>query len=220
MYLLGLTGSIGSGKSTVAAMLVERGARLLDSDRFAREALEPGTEQWHAVVARFGQDIMEEGEGDIRALDRRKLGQIVFADELARKDLESIVHPYVWRMQSKLLAKWAEEEPNTVVVIDIPLLFETNGEGRCDMAVVVGCGDQQWARLENRRGMSDDMKRRIIAQQMPEEEKIKRGDWVIWNTGTLDETEKQIGQLWNMVSLGAKNGVGEAWPDGWHKYGY
>ncbi|MEG3641140.1 dephospho-CoA kinase [Magnetococcus sp. PR-3] len=220
MYLLGLTGSIGSGKSTVSAMLVEHGAHLLDSDHFAREALEPGTTQWQAVIDRFGVDVLTEGSEALRPLDRRKLGQIVFADDQARKDLEGIVHPYVWRMQGKFLSKMAEERPETVVVMDVPLLFETHGEGRCDMAVVVACGDQQWSRLQSRHGMSDEIKKRIIAQQMPEEDKIKRGDWIIWNTGDIEETQKQVDKLWRMALVGAKSGAGEAWPDGWHKYGY
>uniref|UniRef100_A0A1S7LPB5 Dephospho-CoA kinase n=1 Tax=Magnetococcus massalia (strain MO-1) TaxID=451514 RepID=A0A1S7LPB5_MAGMO len=173
------------------------------------------------VVDSFGEDILL-GDGSVehRQLNRAKLGELIFNDDIARKRLESIVHPEVWRLQGRQLEAWAEEDNAFVVIMDVPLLFETGGDSRCDMAVVVACGGAQEGRLAQREGMSEAVKRAVVGQQMPEEEKIKRADWVIWNDGSLEKTEKQIAQLWNMVSMGAKSGAGEAWPDHWHKYGF
>lgn len=188
---IGLTGSIACGKSTVSRMLAERGARIIDADVIAREVVRPGEAAWSLIVEHFGQDLLLAD----RQIDRMKLGQIVFADEEARRTLNSIVHPAV-RGRMRELADEAEREGVRLIVLDIPLLFESGLEHMVEHIVVVSCTEeQQLARLMKRNGFSDEDARRRIASQMPIAEKVAQAHDVIDNSGTLTETECQVDEL-------------------------
>jgi len=191
MLLVGLTGGIGSGKSTVARMLEGRGAVVFDADILAREAVAPGTPGHDAVVARFGADVLAPG-GEV---DREALAAIVFADPAARRDLEAIVHPEVRR----LFAEGCEAHRDTeaVVVFSAPLLVETGMHSAFDVLVVVSAPVQtQVERLLRDRGMSEEQVRARIDAQAPLEEKAAVADVLVDNEGPLEELDGQIDRLW------------------------
>lgn len=190
MLLVGLTGGIGSGKSTVARLLAERGAVVLDSDLLAREAVEPGTQGFDAVVERFGGTVVA-GDG---SLDRAALASIVFADDDARADLEAIVHPEVRRRIAEAVASHAETD--AVVVVDSPLLIETGAhEGFPLVVVVTASDDTRVARLVAK-GMSEQDVRARIAAQMPLDEKAEYADAILDNEGSEVDLEGQVDLLW------------------------
>ncbi len=191
MLLVGLTGGIGSGKSTVARMLEERGAIVFDADALARMAVEPGTPGHDAVVERFGANVLGPG-GE---LDREALASIVFADPAARRDLEAIVHPEVRR----LFAEGCERYQGTdrVVVFSAPLLVETGMHTAFDVLVVVSTPvETQVERLLRGRAMAEEVIGARIAAQAPLEDKAAVADVIVDNEGTLEELEGQVGRLW------------------------
>jgi len=191
VLLVGLTGGIGSGKSTVAGMLSVRGAVVLDSDVLAREAVEPGTSGFDAVVARFGDGVL----GSDGTLDRHALASIVFADDAARADLEAIVHPAVRRAIAEAVA--ANAHTDDVVVVDSPLLIETSAhEGFPLVVVVTASADARVARLVER-GMDEADVGARMAAQMPLEEKVALADLVVDNDGTPAELEERVDRLWS-----------------------
>jgi dephospho-CoA kinase len=191
VLLVGLTGGIGSGKSTVARMLEQRGAVVFDADVLARKAVEMGTPGYRAVVERFGADVLAPG-GD---LDREALGSIVFADPAARRDLEAIVHPEVRRM----FAEGTEEhrDSDRVVVFSAPLLVETGMHTAFEVLVVVSTTvTTQVERLMRDRGMPEDAVRARIAAQAPLEDKAAVADVLIDNEGSIEELEAQVERAW------------------------
>jgi dephospho-CoA kinase len=192
MLLVGLTGGIGSGKSTVARLLERRGAVVFDADALAREAVEPGTPGHDAVVERFGANVLAPG-GE---LDREALASIVFADPAARRDLEAIVHPEVRR----LFAEGCEAYRDTdrVVVFSAPLLVETGMHTAFEVLVLVSTPvEAQIERLLRDRAMSEDQVRARIAAQAPLEEKAAVADVILDNDGDLEDLEAQVDSLWD-----------------------
>jgi dephospho-CoA kinase len=190
MLLVGLTGGIGSGKSTVARLLAERGAVVLDADSFAREAVLAGSPGFDEVVSRFGDGLVgRDGE-----LDRAALAALVFADESARHDLESIVHPEVRRAIAERISENAGSD--RVVVLESPLLIETGTNRDCDVVVIVATPPEaQISRLMSA-GMNETDARARMAAQSTLEEKATQADVVLDNEGTLDELEAQMDSLW------------------------
>ena len=198
MLLVGLTGGIGSGKSTVARLLEKRGAVVFDADLLAREAVEPGTPGHAAVIERFGADVLAPG-GE---LDREALASIVFADPAARRDLEQIVHPEVRRLFAE--GSEAYRDTDRVVVFSAPLLVETGMHTAFDILVVVSATvATQIERLMRQRGMSEPSIRARIDAQAPLEDKAAAADFLVDNEGSLDELESQVEQLWNDLSTRA-----------------
>ena len=195
MLLVGLTGGIGSGKSTVARLLEKRGAVVFDADLLAREAVEPGTPGHAAVIDRFGADVLAPG-GE---LDREALASIVFADPSARRDLEEIVHPEVRRLFAEGTEAYRDTE--RVVVFSAPLLVETGMHTAFEILVVVSATvATQIERLMRQRGMSESSIRARIEAQAPLEDKAAVADFLVDNEGTLDELESQVDRLWNDLS--------------------
>jgi dephospho-CoA kinase len=201
VLLLGLTGGIGSGKSTVSAMLAERGAVIIDADAITRELQQPRQPVFDAIVARFGDGIVA-ADG---TLDRVGLGKIVFADVDARKDLESIVHPAVGAEMIKRLQ--AEAETDHVVVYDVPLLVESARRAMDFGAVIVVDIDPDIAvkRVVEQRGMDEVDVRARIANQASREERIAVADKVIDNSGSLDDLRRQIDELWAWIQTLPQN---------------
>ena len=191
MKLIGLTGGPGSGKSTVAAMLHDLGAEIIDADKAAHAVYEPGTPGFDAVVREFGQEFVRDGR-----IDRARLGELVFSDAEARHRLNAIVHPLV----RDLMARWtaeAAERGADVVVQDVPLLFE-NGLERLFTSVVLAYVPEhlQLERLVSGRAVTPDRARAMIAAQMPIEEKRGRAQHVIDNSGSREETRAQVEAVW------------------------
>lgn len=192
MLLVGLTGGIGSGKSTVARMLEERGAVVFDADALARRAVEVGTPGHQAVVERFGADVLAPG-GD---LDREALASIVFADPAARRDLEAIVHPEVRRMFAE--GTEAYRDSDRIVVFSAPLLVETGMHTAFEVLVVVAASvDTQIGRLMRDRGMAEEAIRARIGAQAPLEDKVAVADVLIENEGSLAELEARVERAWD-----------------------
>jgi dephospho-CoA kinase len=195
VLLVGLTGGIGSGKSTVARLLEKRGAVVFDADLLAREAVEPGTPGHAAVIERFGADVLAPG-GE---LDREALASIVFADPAARRDLEQIVHPEVRRLFAE--GSEAYRDTDRVVVFSAPLLVETGMHTAFEILVVVSATvATQIERLMRQRGMSEASIRARIDAQAPLEDKAAAADFIVDNEGTLDELESQVERLWTDLS--------------------
>jgi dephospho-CoA kinase len=194
VLLVGLTGGIGSGKSTVAQMLAQRGAVVLDADAFARETVRAGSAGLRAVVARFGSEVLT-GDGE---LDRPKLATIVFADPAARADLEGIVHPEVRR----LIADGIQENLDTenVVVLVNPLLIEMGTHRDCDVVVVVSVPSETQVARSTARGMDENDVRARMAAQLPLDERSRLADVILDNEGSIDELQHQVDRLWDQLS--------------------
>jgi dephospho-CoA kinase len=190
MLLVGLTGGIGSGKSTVATMLAERGAVILDADGFAREAVAAGSEGLDAVVRRFGAHVLQP-DG---SLDRARLAEIVFADEAARRDLEAIVHPFVRRRIADGITDNASTE--RVVVLVNPLLIEMGSHRDCDVVVVVSASPETQVHRSVARGMAAEDVRARIAAQLPLDARAHEADVLLDNEGTVEELAAQVASLW------------------------
>ena len=196
MVRVGLTGGIASGKSLVAAELAARGAIVIDADVLAREVVEPGTPALAAIVERFGRQVLTDGQ-----LDRSRLGEIVFADPLARRDLERIVHPAV-RARAIELERAAEGA--AVVVHVIPLLVETGQQQNFDFVVTVDVDQEtQIRRLMARNGFSRAEAEARIAAQATREDRRAAADVVLDNTGTLAQLRDQIAALWAVLTSAA-----------------
>jgi dephospho-CoA kinase len=196
MLTVGLTGGIASGKSTVAAMLEERGARLVDADAVAREVVRPGQPVLEEIKAVFGPEMVDR-EG---RLDRARLRERIFGDEDARRRLNALVHPAVARRVGRELERLAAAEPGGVAVVDVPLLFETNTAHRYDQVVVVWVPREvQAQRLMDRDGLDRAQAEQALQAQMPLDEKRRLANFVVDNSHGLQETRKQVEALWSRL---------------------
>lgn len=201
MQLVGLTGGLGSGKSTVSAMLEARGAVILDADAFARDAVRKGTPGFDRVVARFGRGIV----GPDGELDRAALAAIVFNDEASLRDLEAIVHPEVRRMIDEGVS--ANIGSDRVVVLVNPLLIEMGTHRDCDVVVVVSASPQTQLERVLARGMAREDAEARMANQLPLDERAKHADVIIDNDGGLPELEAQVDELWARLQRRIRTGT-------------
>lgn len=191
MILVGLTGGLASGKSTVAAILARRGAIVVDADELSRRAVAPGTPGLTQIVETFGPEILDAAGG----LDRSALAEIVFADEQKRRNLESIVHPEVFGLLGRVVDGYRATD--AVVVFDAPLIVETGFDRACDFLIVVSSPvDAQIARVARTRGMSEEEARARITSQASPVEREGRADVVLRNDGTIEDLERQVEPLW------------------------
>jgi dephospho-CoA kinase len=198
MRTVGLTGGIGTGKSTVAAMLRELGATVIDADEATRAVQSRGSDGLRQLVAEFGDGILTP-DGD---LDRARLADVVFGDPEARRRLNGIVHPLVRQWMAERQQE-AVERGDPVVVLDIPLLFEARGAGAFETVLLVYAPDEvALRRLVELRGMSVEQARARMAAQLPIEEKRALATHVIENTGGRDELRRQVVRVWAELSGG------------------
>jgi dephospho-CoA kinase len=189
--LIGLTGGVGSGKSTVATMLRELGAVVVDADEASHAVYEPGTPGFEAVVGEFGDYYVSDGR-----IDRQRLGELIFKDAASRRRLNAIVHPLVRDWMAARTVEAAEKGAE-VVIQDVPLLFENGLEPLFSSVVLVYVPEEmQLARLVEGRGFTPERARAVIATQVPIEEKRRRAHIVIDNSGTPEQTRAQVEQLW------------------------
>ncbi|TXK86144.1 dephospho-CoA kinase [Paenibacillus sp. N3.4] len=190
---IGLTGGIACGKSTVSAMLVSRGALLVDADKLARDVVEPGSPVLEQVAAHFGQAVLQK-DG---SLHRKKLGEIIFGDAAARKHLESLLHPPIRARMREQMEAFEIQYPSKLVVVDVPLLIESNLTFMFQEVMVVYVPREvQLQRLMLRDGLSESEAMGRINAQMSIEEKRKQADIVINNSGTWDETKAEVERFW------------------------
>jgi dephospho-CoA kinase len=195
---IALTGGIATGKTWVRGRFDDLGVPTIDSDVLAREAVAVGTPALSAVVRRFGPEILRPSG----ALDRQKLGQLVFADPDARHALEAIIHPEVRRATEQWFAS-LDPQAHSWALADIPLLYETGRDRDFDAVIVVACDPEtQVQRIIARDGLSEHEARQRMAAQLPIGEKVAKADHVIRTDGTLDETDAQVEGLWKKLSAG------------------
>jgi dephospho-CoA kinase len=195
MRRVALTGGIATGKSHVLAQFDRLGVPTIDADKLARDVVAPGTPGLTAVVSRFGRDVLD----DTGALDRRKLGSIVFSDPMARRDLEDIIHPAV----RGAIDEWFSSLGDRVqgfAVADIPLLYETARHHEYDAVIATACDPaMQLTRIMARDGISEAEARARIAAQLPIGEKTRRADYVINTDGSFDETNRQVRSVYESL---------------------
>jgi len=190
---MGLTGGIACGKSTVASLLVKLGAILIDADQLAREVVMPGTLALQQITERFGSIVIQP-DG---ALNRKALGAIIFNEPSARKDLEAITHPQIRLAMWDQMRKAEEADPARLVVVDVPLLYESKLQGYFQKVMLVYVSEAiQLQRLMERDGLTMDAAQLRLQAQIPIESKKLLADIIIDNTGTVAETEKQIQLFW------------------------
>jgi dephospho-CoA kinase len=196
MLLVGLTGNIGSGKSTVAQMLSERGATIIDADVLARRAVELGTAGFEKIIAKWGAAVL----GPDGHLDRAALRRVVFADHEQLEELNQIVHPEVERLRGRLVEQ-ARKRGDRLVICDIPLLFERHMTDRFDRIILVDAHrGVRLERLVKDRGLTETEAIDMIAAQMPAELKRARADFIIENDGTLTQLERRVQDVWSSLS--------------------
>lgn len=192
MFLIGLTGGIASGKSTVAKLLAAHGAETIDADQVAREVVEVGSTGLSSVVKEFGTGILS----DTGELNREKLGAIIFADPNRRLILESILHPLIKTRTTELIA----ESKKAVVVYAVPLLVEAKLDYPFQMVITVEAGiENQVERLVKSRGFTVDQAKERIAAQASRQQREARADFVIDSSGTHDQLAKQVDALWGKI---------------------
>ena len=200
MLLVGLTGNIGSGKSTVAQLLSERGATIIDADVLARRAVELGTAAYASIVERWGTSILS-ADG---LIDRAALRRIVFSEPQELEQLNSIVHPEVERMRAALVEQ-ARQRGDRLVVCDIPLLFERRMTDVFDRIVLVDATrPTRLERLVRERGLRETEAMEMIVAQMPAELKRARADFVIDNAGTLTQLDQRVTEVWAALLAAAE----------------
>jgi dephospho-CoA kinase len=198
MILVGLTGGVATGKSTVAKMFKQCGAVVIDADQLARDVVKPGKPAWRAIVTLFGKTVLNPD----CSLDRQALGNIVFHNRAKRRQLERIIHPRVAREQQRLVRRVAKRKPHAVVIYEVPLLFEAGVDRRVDTIVVVTADrETQIARLKKRNGLSRAEALRRISSQMPLTKKIQQADHVLNGTLPRPSLRKQVGQLFKSLRL-------------------
>jgi dephospho-CoA kinase len=193
MLVLGITGGVATGKSTVTQMLADLGAPTISADLLARDLLKPGTELASVVLARFPECRLS-GASD--AIDRRALGRRVFADAEARRWLEELLHPPIIAALENQVRQW-RAQPGVAAAAEIPLLFEVGLESLCDRILVVSCAEEiQIARIAQRLHGSQAEARELIAAQLPLEQKVARAHQVITTDVSLKDTQRQVQAYW------------------------
>ena len=198
MLIVGLTGSIATGKSTVGHMFSQLGAYRIDTDQLARQVVAPGQDAFEAILRYFGKDVMDE----FGRLDRKKLAAIVFADPAKLCVLNQMTHPPIRALlQIELMA--ARESGAGVALVEVPLLYESGFDYGMDCVIVVVVDEEtQLARLMERNGFTEQEAKQRIATQLPLSEKAARADYIIDNGGTLAATQVQVNKLWQIFETG------------------
>jgi dephospho-CoA kinase len=202
MIIVGLTGSVGTGKSTVTNFFRELGAYIIDWDELAREVIRPHSKAWKKIVEYFGKDCLNE---DL-TINRQKLAEIVFSDREKVTKLNQIVHPEVFKEDERITDEIKSLDPGALIIKDIPLLFELTRPIFVDKIVVVSASEQTQLRRLEGKGMSREDARSRIKSQLPLEEKIKSADFVINNDGSLEETKKQVEEIYSLLKKGEQHG--------------
>jgi dephospho-CoA kinase len=202
MIIIGLTGSVGTGKSTVTNFFKELGAYIIDWDELAREVICPHSKAWKKIVEYFGKDCLNE---DLN-INRQKLAEMVFSDKEKVTKLNQIVHPEVFKEDERITNEIKSLDPDALVIKDIPLLLELTHPVFVDKIVVVSASEQTQLRRLEEKGMSREDARNRIKSQLPLEEKIKSADFVINNDGPLEETKKQVEEIYSLLRKGEQHG--------------
>jgi len=203
MLIIGLTGGVASGKSTISKVFKEEGAYLIDADQIARELVQPHAPAWHELIKLFGEEILEE-DGSIH---RKKLAALVFSHPEKRGLLNQLLHPRIREEMQRRMKEIGQRDPEAIVVIDAALLVETGAYREVDRLIVVYCSEaQQIERLQRRDGLSREEAERIVSAQLPLKEKVNVADRVISNEGTIEETKRKAKDIFEELKRLADQG--------------
>ncbi len=198
LLLLGVTGGIASGKTTVANILEDLGAHTIDFDALARHVVEPGKQAFQEIIAHFGKEVLLNDGG----LDRKKLAGIVFEDEEKRKRLESMTHPHIFEEFKRRVGRIAGKDPHGIVQAVIPLLFEFHLQHLVHKVLVVYVPKEtQIKRLVERDGITEEEAAKRLKAQLPISEKVMYSDFMINNDCPVEETQKQVKDLWQFLNI-------------------
>lgn len=196
MLIVGVTGGVASGKTTVSRMFEKEGAYLIDADQIARELVQPRRPAWKEIVRVFGREILQK-DGTV---DRKRLAKQTFVDSKQRRLLNDILHPRIKREVRKRVKAIEKKDPEAIVIFDAPLLVETGAHHEVDRVVVITSKEtQQIERMKKRADMSEEETRRIIASQTPLEEKMKVADFIIRNEGPIQKTQKRVSEVFQQL---------------------
>jgi dephospho-CoA kinase len=196
MILVGLTGGIATGKTTVANMFRRCGAVVIDADALAREVVRPGKPAWRAIVKTFGRKVLNPDQ----TINRHALGHIVFRSRVKLRLLERIIHPRVARLQAQLTRQAARKTSDAVVIYDVPLLFESRIDNRFDKTIVVTADrNKQIARLKTRNGLTRAVALQRIRSQMPLSKKVQKADYVLDGTLSKRALHRTVRQLYRTL---------------------
>ena len=207
--IAGLTGGIASGKSTVAAMLAEAGARVVDADEIAHEAVQKGHPAYQDIVRHFGAAILDP-DGQI---NREALGTIVFSDKAAQQALNAIVHPRVYEVMQQTIRRLAVEHPGDPVILDVPLLIESGWHEFLPVVILVYVPEAlQKTRLMQRDGLSAAAAMARIGAQMPIDAKRDHADFIIDNSGSLEATRRQVQAVYEQIRAGSRHSAAASDP--------
>lgn len=200
MLKVGLTGGLACGKSTVAALLQEKRCGMIDADRLGHEAIAPDGPAYSSVVAEFGRDILD-GEGRV---DRARLAACVFRDRQGGdrqqvRRLNELVHPHILRRIEEEARKFADHHPEGILIVEAALLLEAFAESQVDKVVVVDCSEEQQIQRFQAKGGTAEEARRRMAAQMTRAERLRRADFVVDTSGTLEQTRRQVNTLYQRL---------------------
>lgn len=195
MVIVGLTGGVGTGKSTVADFFGELGAHVIDWDELARQVARPHLKTWKAIVEYFGKGILN----DDLTINRQKLADVAFSDRKKVEKLNQIVHPAVFEEDERITNEIKSRDPDALIIKDIPLLFEVTRPIALDKIIVVSASEEtQLKRLEEKGMKREDAENRIKSQ-LPLDTKVRSADFVVNNDGTLEETKRQVRAIYSLV---------------------
>jgi dephospho-CoA kinase len=195
MTIVGLTGSVGTGKSTVTNFFRELGAYVIDWDKLARDVTHPHSRAWKEIVEYFGRGCLNK---DL-TINRQKLAEMVFSDRKRLERLNRIVHPHVFKEDERITNEINNLDPHALIVKDIPLLFEVAHPISVDKVVVVAASEQTQLRRSEEKGMSREDAQNRIKSQLPLKDKIEAADFVIDNDGPLEETRRQVEEIYSLL---------------------
>ena len=195
MHVIGLTGSLGTGKSTVAGMFAALGAKVIDADKTAHRLIRPGAPCFRKVVKLFGKEILKAG-----GIDRKKVSQRVFKDRKLLIKLNRVVHPAVRNAMLAEIARYRKTKRYAKVILDVPLLFETGMDKWVDQTIVVrSTRERQITRATRALGITEAEAKQRIRAQMPLQKKIRKADMIINNNGTINQSKKQVKKIWQKL---------------------
>lgn len=195
MIIVGLTGGLGTGKSTVTNLFRELGAYVVDWDELARRATRPRSKVWKEITKHFGTGILN----DDLTINRQKLARIVFSDKRKLAELDRIVHPEVFKEDERITDEIASRDPGALIIKDIPLLFEVGRHRSVDKIIVVSASKRTQLRRLREKGIAREEARSRMKFQLPLEDKAKSADFVIDNDGSLEETRRQVEDLYSLL---------------------
>jgi dephospho-CoA kinase len=201
MTVIGITGSIGSGKSTVANFFKELGAYIIDWDVLAREVVRPHRKAWNGIVEYFGTQVLNEDE----SINRPKLAEMVFGYPDKVENLNQITHPEIFKEDKKIEDEIRSREPSAVIIKDIPLLTKDRFRKFVEKVVVVYVSEENQMKRLRQRGLTEEEAKKRVKSQVPLSEKMKFADFIIYNDGSLEETKKQVEKIHNILK-GEKSG--------------